>query len=185
MFCGLLPLALGVGIFAAWYVTRSVDLALLGLLNIGVGLLLVAIGVVSLLVYVWRARAGDDPAWKGRSVFALLIMLANFPAAAGLVVLADYIASAYVVTVSNQSSWPLVDLAFQSGDRLYTFGTVSARSQREETFHFPQERELRYSTSLNGKVHSDIFDGYVSGQNNRARLDVSETGDLSVRRERF
>ena len=185
LLCGLLPLVVGVAIFVAWYATRAPWLVDAGLFNIGAGLLVVCVGLLCLMAYVLRARASRTPGWKGRAAVAVLVVLANFPAAAALVVLADHIASSYVVVVENRSSWAITDLVFLSDGHTYAFGTVPTRSNREDAFRFPGERELRYSLSLNGQPRSDILDGYVAGWGNKATLHISESGNVAVRHERF
>lgn len=185
LLCGLLPFLVGVVVFTAWYATRAAWLVEAGLLSIGAGLLLVCVGLLCVLAYVLRARASRSPGWKSHAAIAVLVMLANFPAAAALVMLADHIASSYVVVVENRSPWVVTDLVFRSEGHTYAFGTVPPQSDREDAFHFPQERETWYSLSLNGQLHEDIFDGYVAGWGNKATLHVSESGNVSIRHERF
>jgi hypothetical protein len=80
---------------------------LAGFFNIAAGLVLVAVGLVCLIVYCWRAKSSALMGWKARAVVAGLLLLFNFPAAAGLAFAANYIMSSYAVRVENRSAWPL------------------------------------------------------------------------------
>ena len=183
MIFGAAPLTSGLIIFAAWRVSRADWLMGAGVVNIAAGLLLVAIGLVCLIVYCWRARASGAKGWKARAALGGLLLLSNFPAAAGLTFAAAYIQSSYIVTVENRSAWPLEGLSFRSPQGEYTFGTIPPKLAQEKTFHFAGEGTVTYDATLNSMPRHGIVDGYITGIGGRAKLVVTETGDVLVHHE--
>jgi hypothetical protein len=157
-----------------------------GLVNIGVGLVLVCVGAVCLVVYSFRASSSGVKGWKTRALTAGLILVANFPAAAALTLAASYILSAYLVVVENRSSWPLENLSFRSPGGEYAFGATPSKNRREQTFHFAGEGAVTYAAVLDGVPRHGIVDGYISsGIGGKVTLLVTENGDIEVRNERF
>lgn len=183
--CGAVPLTAGLIIFAIWCASRAAWLMEAGFFTIAAGLVLVVIGLVCLIVYCRRARSGGVMGWKARAALGGLLLFFNFPAAAGLTVAALYVQSSYLVIVENHSAWPLEDLSFQSPRGEYAFGTVPSNTQREKTFHFAGEGAVTYDATLNRVRQHGVLDGYISGNGGKARLVITDEGDVEVHNERF
>ncbi|HDZ68993.1 MAG TPA: hypothetical protein ENH43_01040 [Phycisphaerales bacterium] len=86
---GATPLVIGVSIFILWYFTRADFLTTAGLFTILGGLFFVLIGVVCLIIYLWceaRRKTSSKRLFK-RGLFAIGIIISNFPAAFVIVLL--------------------------------------------------------------------------------------------------
>jgi hypothetical protein len=87
--------------------------------------------------------------------------------------------------VENRSAWPLEALSFRSPRSEYVFGTVPSNTKQEMTFHFAGEGAVTYDATLNGARQHGIVDGYITGNGGKARLIVTEAGQVAVHNERF
>jgi multisubunit Na+/H+ antiporter MnhB subunit len=95
-FLGLAPLIAGCLIFLLWIPTRSVGLALAGLLNIAVGTILFLIGMLILFMHLSRLQGPRRFArFLSSSWLALLLLLINFPTAYAIIRAVDYIETHY------------------------------------------------------------------------------------------
>jgi hypothetical protein len=93
LWCGLLPLGVGLSIFLAWLITRATALPVLGFFWLVIGTLIVAIGGLALLGYVVEGLLAGI-SWRrvfGRATLLLLLLLVNFPAAAVIIHLVNWI----------------------------------------------------------------------------------------------
>jgi hypothetical protein len=122
--CGALPLILGMTIYSLWRATGADWLMLAGLLNIGLGCLLLGAGSLCLALYARRARAAAIPAWRIRVFAAGALLLLNFPAAAMLVVQAETVRTTFTVTVVNRSSLAHEALTVTGPADHFELGTV-------------------------------------------------------------
>src|SRR6266446_6713913 len=104
--CGVVPLVVATCIFLAWLVTRWTVLPRMGIATIYGGLASVAIGVVCLVTHAVQSRR-PRAATSRHSLWALLVLLSNFPAAAGFTYAAIFVATRYAVTVSNHAITPV------------------------------------------------------------------------------
>jgi hypothetical protein len=85
LFCGAAPLLAGLSILLLWIVTRAEILAAAGLWCILLGTGSVVLGIMLLILWSQTLDSGFSY-WK-RQVVAILLLLINFPAAAGTIAL--------------------------------------------------------------------------------------------------
>lgn len=157
-----------------------------GIITIYSGLALFVVGLISLILYMLKARAAGVEKWGRRAAAAGAILVSNFPAAVLFMSAAIYIMSTYTVIVENGSTYTLDRVAlFDPAGSLHDFGSVAARERRERDFHFGGEGRVTYEISINGVKQSGILFGYISGSTaGRARIKVGEDGVASAE-ERF
>jgi len=110
--CGAVPLLAGTLIYVTWRFTRSDALMSAGMITIAVGLLAFVGGAVCLLRQPWHAD-GDRAARRRlrfQGIFALALLLINFPAAAFYTLSAIDVETRYTVCVHNGSDRPIESL---------------------------------------------------------------------------
>ena len=98
--CGGIPLVCGCAIYAGWIVTRREDFAVLGLMNIGAGIIFFIIGGVCLLSHLTDLRMWHDRPLQRffrTSWIAILLLLVNFPTAAVMVWSLDWVEQTFPV----------------------------------------------------------------------------------------
>ena len=110
--CGLIPMALGSAVFAAWLFTDLDALEIIGVLFIYGGIFLFAVGIAALLIFVSRARKGGI-AYRRAATLALVILVLNFPLCAAYVAIAFAMESAHVVIVENRAGMTIEDLTLR------------------------------------------------------------------------
>ncbi len=183
--CGLVPMLLGTAIFAAWLFTDFNALGILGILFIYGGLALFAAGIVSLLIFVSRARK-DGIAYRKPAILALAVLVVNFPLCAAYISIAFLMESAHVVTVVNRTGMPIETLALTDPvGRRFRVGTVGPGQVRRACLGFSGEGAVQFSLSVDGETRTGTLIGYLSDPlGSDATLHLSE--DLSVQtREGF
>ena len=105
--CGAVPLALGVLTFAAWLATGWRELMMAGLIVLYLGFAAFIIGVTALTRFLIAARESGQVSFKKARRKALAtsaLLLANFPAAAVIVLAVGLLETTYSVTVVTYSS---------------------------------------------------------------------------------
>ncbi len=127
LWCGALPLVVGVSIFVLWVITRWDSLMLAGIFTLFGGLAFFAAGAIALSRFCWLGlRAPDLPRrrlWL-RTIACGALLLSNFPVAGGIVVAADVIETCYTVVVRNGSASPLDDVRVVGGGCDVSFGSI-------------------------------------------------------------
>jgi hypothetical protein len=183
MASGLAPLIAGVGIFAAWLVTRADWFMGAGIYNLMAGLVLFFCGLVFLLVYGLGERKSGNSFPKKQTLIALAILLLNFPTAAVVIYAVKYIVSTSSVTVLNMSSFVVTDMVLNAGLRSHPFPPIASDQEVTESFRFKYEGAIVYKLSVDGSVKSGIIFGYVSdGMGESATLVIKSDGTIQIRR---
>lgn len=160
--CGLFPMLLGTAIFAAWLLTDLDALEIIGVLFIYGGIVLFAAGVVSLLVFVSRARKGGI-AYRTPTTLALAVLILNFPLCAAYVSIAFAMESAHVVTAVNRAGMPIEALTLTDpAGRRFRVGIVGPRQVRRACLDFSGEGAVQFSLNVDGKTRAGTLIGYLA-----------------------
>lgn len=115
---GAVPLLLGTGAFTLWFLTRGTGFIVAGLMVIFLGVAATAGFSAHLALALARKRRTGFPGWK-TAVAAAALMLANYPAAFGLVMAYDFICTRAYIRLDNRSGGRLtgIELAGPGGKR--------------------------------------------------------------------
>ncbi len=169
-------------IFFGWLGTRADWLIFAGIYNIMAGLVLFLFGLLCLFVYGQKERKSGNAYPVRRSLISLGLLLFNFPAAALALYSVQYVMSTSVVTVQNNSSFEVIDLALTEKDFSYPFPAVGPGQEIIEYFHFKSESSVDYRLTLNGSIKEGIMFGYVSnGTGENATLVIKKDGTVETR----
>jgi hypothetical protein len=180
---GLAPLIAGVGIFAAWLVTRADWFMGAGIYNLMAGLVLFFCGLVFLLVHCLVERKSGKRFPQKQTLIGLAILLLNFPTSALIIYSVEYIVSTSSVTVVNNSSFAVTDMVLNAGLRTHPFPPIAADQEVTESFRFKYEGAIAYKLSVDGSIKSGIMFGYVSdGMGESATLVIKSDGAIQIRR---
>jgi hypothetical protein len=167
LWCGALPLASGISIFALWYLTRAEFLVRAGLALLGSGWMLLVVGVISLLLHL-RGEHSPDVVSRRRllrqGLFSGGLLLANFPAAAGILIAAVWVATTYTVHVQNQSGNTVSHCRLTGGGVQIDFGTLPPGKSAIRRLQFSDDGALLLHAhlgdrALEGSVESDVTGG--------------------------
>lgn len=184
LICGALPLLLGVGIFLLWLATRRDALAIAGIYLIYLGLALFVVGLAALAVYgrkASRSREISRGKLLGNLATALVLLLANFPVAWGIIGGVVAIESRYLVVVHNESSRPLSQVRVSGGGASVAIFSIPPNDSTERSLWFQSDGELKFEAALEGRKLTQTIEGYVThGGSGRADVFVGEDGEVTV-----
>ena len=153
---------LGTAIFAAWLFTDLDALEIIGLLFIYGSIVLFAVGIISLLVFVSRARKGGS-AYRIPATLALTVLVLNFPLCAAYISIAFAMESAHVVTVVNRAGMPIEALTLTDpAGRQFRFGTVGPGQARHACLDFSGEGAVQFSLDVDGETRAGTLIGYLA-----------------------
>lgn len=187
LFCGLLPLCVGVGVFLLWLVTRQDLLVLAGLVTCVAGCVLVSIGGLCLIVDVCREwKLGRIPRKRLllRSLLAGGVLLVNFPAAAFVFDAAFHFDSRCEVSISNQGSAALTDVALKGGGVHEVIGEIPVGDTVVRRFWVGTDGALSMSAKQGQNKLAHTVEAYVTnGLGFRSLVIVEDNGRIEVRRE--
>jgi hypothetical protein len=182
--CGALPLLLGAGIFLAWLALEREWLMVAGIHTIYLGFGLFVVGLGSLGCYWWRAsRAPEVPRDRMWSNIAgaLVLLLANFPAAFGIVGAAVAVATRYRVVVHNRSAQPLNEIRLWGGGASAAIFSIAPQDTAERSLWFKGDGELKFEAKVGAKTLTTPVEGNVTnGGGGRAEVVVHEDGKVVV-----
>ncbi len=180
--CGALPLAIGVLTFTTWLLVRAPWLMLAGLYTIGIGLLLFLIGASALAYYYRRAQTQTDLRRVRIATIACgVLLLANFPVAAAIVLAAMSIETRYVVVVHNRAQQPMADARLFGGGCDSPLGTIPPGATVTRALWFHCDGELQLAATYEGMPRLETVEGYVtSGGGGQARVTLDEAGRMHV-----
>lgn len=168
LFCGLAPLALGVAIFALWLPTRWELLTSAGLLTMIGGTCLFPVGLGGL----WASKVRDR-----RALFALLLLILNFPTSWSIAFGVVRLRSRFAVEIDNRSGRPLDAATVLSKAPLARHVDIPSGARRILRFSLPAEGAIRYRIELGDKVFEGEIEGYVDpSQGGDWRLIVTPEG---------
>jgi len=173
--CGLFPMLLGSAIFAAWLFSDLDALEIIGLIFIYGGIVLFAVGIVSLVMFVSRARKGGI-AHRIPGTLALAVLLLNFPICAAYIFIAFAMESAHVVIVVNCADMPIENLTLTDPTgRQFQTGTIGPGQFRHTCLDFSGEGAVQFSLNVNGEARAGTLIGYLADPlGSHATLRLSE-----------
>lgn len=184
LICAALPLTAGLAIFATWLATRWDWLALAGVFTIYGGLASVSVGVLALGWGLWLARSRPDHDRQRPRLSAFtcgLLLLANFPVAAGLTYSAVQIESAYTVVIMNSSAAALRDVHVIGGGCDVSFGTIQPGDRVKRTFWVQFDGTLELVAEGTAGSYHETIEGYVTnGWGGKASITVNRDGTWVV-----
>jgi hypothetical protein len=183
LFCGALPLVVGVSIFVLWVLTRWDGLMIAGLATVCVGLVLFAMGVIALAAACLEAaRAPEAP---GRRAWLVVfggggLLLSNFLVAGAILVAVSRIESCYTVVVRNATAAELTHVRVAGAGSGSSFGTLAPGESARRWLWFRGEGilELRATGGAGERTH--IVDGYVGVFGGRAEVTLNADGTATV-----
>ena len=167
LMCGVAPLVVGTCVFLLWWLVRWDALMTVGMLTMLGGTIAFVVGVVCLAVYLRRAARMHAYPVKRLVVQGLLaggLLLANFPAAAGMAVFAFHEKTKYAILLVNDSPEPLERFAVSISHSHQTVecGPVPPHTSARRSFSVWSEGELRYRALQHGQQIEGVIDGYVT-----------------------
>src|SRR5215470_3351032 len=150
---GPAPLTIGISVFLLWLITGWRWLEVVGIFVLYTGFVSVVSGLVLLALWVLRRiRSGD---WAreqlmGRTIFAAIVLVINFPAA-GLILWTAYNLSArYTVVVRNYGSASIESGAITGGGVSLDLGSVDPGASVTKRFHIGQKGTLMFLGEQSG-----------------------------------
>lgn len=203
---GLIPLVAGICCLLLWLFTRAEVFEVLGFLVILIGLGLFALGLVSLLFFFFveskQLHIPKTETWK-RSGLTLAILLANFPAAVGCMMIALHYSSQFVVVVVNESNQEIVAAEISGGGVRGFHGnlgqpgvTTDPSNRREDATVLPSiaagesrtfllyietEGTLYFDVDGAGEAEALVVEGYVMrGHSGKRKVTIHEDGSASL-----
>jgi len=189
LFCGIVPLVAGVGIFLAWVATRQDWLMTAGMVTLVAGFISFCTGAVALGRFCWLAirkeRIPRTQVWSkaGRSAGLLVV---NFPIAVAIVVGAIAIETRYTVRIINDLSQPLHQVRVYGGGVDRRIGTMDPGATRRRGFWIQQDGELTLEMKLGPTLVQTNIDGYVTpnmGEDLRVTVNPDSTISIISRRK--
>jgi hypothetical protein len=167
LWCGALPLASGVSIFALWCLTRAEFLARAGLALLGSGWMVLVVGVISLLLHVCGEHSRDVVSRRRlvrQGLFSGGLLLANFPAAAAVLVAAAWVATTtYTVNVQNQSRETVSHCRLTGGGVEIDLGTLPPGTPATRRLQFSDDGALVLRAHLGDRALEARVESYVTG----------------------
>ena len=165
LFCGLLPLTVGLLDIVAWYFTADGWTVSLGLLTLASGPIIVFVGFVCAAVYAGlQARAGIAMrAWFSTFVVLCLLYASNFVAAYGCLQISSIVPPKNSMTVTNASSERII--SWWISGRPADLGPIDPGKERNISW---RNRRGQQSTAIefvypDGVVRSADVVGYHTG----------------------
>jgi len=181
LYCGLIPLSLGVLIFYSWYLTGASWLEAAGLLNIVVGLWLFSAGLLCLGIYIYKSYKENISGSLKKVLLSLFILFINFPVAVAAIYFAEEKKSICTISVKNNSNMQITEFQINERENVYKLEDVPPGGELNKEFVFKYEGSVSYSFRLGGKHHQGLVFGYVaSGLSSTSTLVVSESNEVSV-----
>lgn len=179
----LLPLLLGALVFTAWVVTDWTPLVFCGLFVLWFGLVATVV-VAILLVQGHRhaARAGVAPSVRRRRTLGIaLLMLANYPVAAGMMSVGQLLIARWSVTLENAADtpWAGVELQWPGGPQLVEVLAPGAQTDVSLWFLHDGVLTLGWQEAA-GREHRTVIDYATSGWGGRVELVRRGPGDVRM-----
>jgi hypothetical protein len=172
MICGLLPLGTGVGIFLLWLIARWDWLMMAGLFTVYGGIVSVLVGL-GFLVAAGKQTPSARP--------ALGILLANFPIAGFIIVVAFVIQTRFPVTVVNEGHATLDQFVVSGGGVEFDFGSVAPGQTVTRHRLIDHDGSLVFHARREGEEIEGTVEGYVTNnQGGHKRVVFDEAGEFEV-----
>jgi hypothetical protein len=158
LWCGGIPLTVGLTTFFAWLCTKSLLLELVGFLVLLVGTILVLLGLWCLLAFASHekrqvqisGRAAAKVGW-----WPLIVLLANFPAAVGVLAAVEWVNETYTLYVKNTTSSVVDQMIMTSDAGALNIGSIQPGQTRAIRVHGElNTTRWTYRSVSDGKTHS-------------------------------
>lgn len=162
--CGVIPLTIGVLMFAGWVVTRDFSFILMGLGAMYVLLLVIAIGVLSLLGYgIAMIAAGKtaQPRTWGLLAVAALVLAINFPAAYAMRAAVIHFGMDFRAEVQNESGEDLRDVRLRMGDTAHALEPLSPGERTRARFPVQHRRQVWFTADAESGRVETLVSGYT------------------------
>jgi hypothetical protein len=136
--CSLLPMTAGLVTTMTFVVTRRVGLEALGFLVILIGVLLSVVGFFTTLTFAYRAWRSDRQwrEWAPHALLAMFLLFANYPLAAGCVMVTE---------------WSRIRVVNASGATISSFKVVDPLGSSFELGPIPPGKSVSKFLSLKGE----------------------------------
>lgn len=182
LFCGLAPLLIGVSIYIAWLTYKSDWLEQAGLINLNAGLLLFFPGIMSLVIYYYKAKQGKIYQYLRNTLLLLGILLINFPLAAFIIGSASSLSAQSQIIIENQTTAPITQFSLKESDgRQHILGDIAAGQSTVKTLTFESEGSVNYSFQHQDKTHNGSFLGYVTpGTGFTVKMKLNPQSEISI-----
>lgn len=185
LFCGATPLLVGLSIFFLWLFTHWQWLMIAGILTLAAGPVMFVFGLLNLAHFVGLARR--EPNLAPRRLRPAMfcsgsLLLANLPAAAGILAAVIAIETAYTVTVHNASGRPLEDVQVRGGGCDVFFGSIPPGGMARRSFWIRDDGELAFHATGGPVTYSVAnISGYVTnGQGGQRTVTVNPDRSIIV-----
>ncbi|MHC4563105.1 MAG: hypothetical protein ACYS8X_10070 [Planctomycetota bacterium] len=180
--CGVLPLVAGLIVLSTYCFVDSEELAAFGVVIIVIGFGLFLLGLLGLSLYVWSARRagrkGGDYGWP--AALALVVLLANFPAAfLSLVAGAKIDGARYRVYVINTASKPIQMCHLVGGGVDIDLKTIPAKSQVTQWFFVRRDSQLMLTGQFEGhRIEQAVDRTLRRWEGEELYITVEDDGDV-------
>lgn len=182
--CGATSLTIGITIFLAWLLTRWNGLMMAGILTVYGGVGVVAIGAVSVAVFVWKSlRAGQAPRKQvvRRAVAVGSLLLLNVVVAAIIIASVTYLETRYVVTVVNASSAEVRSFVVTGGGVTIDVGMLPPGAEAHRVFFIKHDGVLKGEGVQGERRIEGVIEGYVThGMGGNMLVKITPSGTLDV-----
>lgn len=179
----LLPLIVGVIVFALWFFTRMEILMQIGLLTLIGGLVSVAIGFSCLAIYLFQERdknASSKTLRKKELLFGGLVIF-DFLAAFIIICAAIYLETINTLIIKNQSPSIISNVTIKAPGVNIDTGPILSNKKVSLKFHVKGDGDLRFTATQNSIEYSGLIEGYViSGD--KYILTVDDVNKYEVRK---
>ncbi len=160
LFCGALPLVIGLIIFISWLATGWRWLEKAGFYTLFGGLVFFVAGIMALLIWFVRTNQSGLPRRHGTIVSAG-VLLANFPVAAVIIWSVLAIESTYYLTIKNNSTVLLSEVHFFGQGYDLNIGKIPPGEKLKLKLHPAVSGES--SLILHGNCGNNSFTNIVEG----------------------
>jgi hypothetical protein len=188
LFCGALPLLVGISIFLLWLITRWDWLMMAGIFTLYGGVAIFFVGAIALARFCWLAfRTPELP--RRRLWLSILgcaaLLLSNFAVAGGITASVIAIETRYTVVVHNTSQQPLSGVRVFGGGCEADFGTIPPDSIVRRSFWIQHDGVLEFRAVRGTTTHTKTIDSYVTNSmGGHTTVTINPEGTISVSHKR-
>lgn len=171
----------GSGLFLVWFAEPHDWMLYAGLLAVPGFLLFILLGFISVGAFVRQSRRSNTP-YIRRTLLAIVLLLMNFPAGAGLAYFALTIKTAYVIQILNNTNQAIetIKLTDPKGHE-FVLAPVSPHEQIQQTLRFEGEGQVKYRLEIGGIVKTGILLGYITNNmGGQAHLTIETGGRIAI-----
>jgi hypothetical protein len=183
LFCGALPLIVGVSTWLYWLITRWSGCIVIGISTILGGVMLFVVGTIALACYGWlafRSKALSRRRFWFSTLGCAGLLLVNFPVAYGVVVSVILIEARYKVTVHNASDQPLDGVWVVGAVPEVWFGTVPPGSIVQRSFLILNDGEIEIQAVSRAIKYSKTIDDCHPWSKGDTTVTFESDGKISV-----